>query len=170
MPKTKFESIIFTAITAWTMVYIMTLYSKVLEQGVFVNETFLLALKDMWIEYAISFCCALFISGHVAKYLAFRVVQPGDRSIVVIFMIQTFTVVSQVALMSIFGVFERYGFSAQFIPNYILTYCLNFLMALPAQLFVSGPIARALFRKMFRRVEKTQHVNIKLGCRKGVVE
>lgn len=31
MPKTKFESLIFTAITAWTMVYIMTLYNKVLD-------------------------------------------------------------------------------------------------------------------------------------------
>ena len=31
-------------------------------------------------------------------------------------------------------------------------YCLSFLMVLPAQLFISGPIARAIFRKLFRRV------------------
>ena len=30
MPKTRGESIIFTAITAWMMVYIMTLYNTVL--------------------------------------------------------------------------------------------------------------------------------------------
>ena len=30
MPKTKFQSVIFTAITAWMMVYIMTLYNTVL--------------------------------------------------------------------------------------------------------------------------------------------
>lgn len=67
-------------------------------------------------------------------------------------MIQVFAVVPQVALLSILGVFERFGATNQFIPNYIYNYCLNFLMALPAQLFISGPIARALFRKLLRRV------------------
>lgn len=151
MPKTKFESFVFTAITAWTMVYIMTLYNKVLDYGTFTNETFWIALKAMWGEYVISFLCAFFISSRVSKFLAFRVVKPGDRPIVIIFMIQVFTVVSQVALMSILGVFERFGATNQFIPNYIYNYCLNFLMALPAQLFISGPIARALFRKLFRQ-------------------
>lgn len=160
MPKTKFESLIFTAITAWTMVYIMTLYNKVLDYGTFVNETFWIALKAMWIEYVISFLCAFLISSRVSKFFAFRIVKPGDRQIVIIFAIQIFTVVSQVALMSIFGVFEKYGFTAQFIPNYLSTYCLNFLMALPAQLFISGPIARGLFRKLFRRANGANEANI----------
>lgn len=151
MPKTKFESVVFTAITAWTMVYIMTLYNKVLDYGSFTNETFWIALKAMWGEYILSFLCAFFISSRVSKFFAFRIVQPGDRPILIIFAIQTFTVVSQVALMSILGVFERFGVTDQFIPNYIYNYCLNFLMALPAQLLISGPIARALFRSIFRR-------------------
>ena len=37
MPKTKLESVVFTAITAWTMVYIMTLYNKVIDYGSFTN-------------------------------------------------------------------------------------------------------------------------------------
>ena len=53
MPKTKFESVVFTAITAWIMVYIMTLYNKVLAMGSFTNETFLIALKGMWVEFVI---------------------------------------------------------------------------------------------------------------------
>lgn len=76
MPKTKFQSIIFTAITAWIMVYIMTLYNTVLATGTFTNTTFLTALKGMWIEYIIIFLCAFFISSHLAKYFAFRIVQP----------------------------------------------------------------------------------------------
>lgn len=154
MPKTKLESIVFTAITAWTMVYIMTLYNKVIEYGAFTNETFLIALKSMWGEFLISFLCAFFISSHVAKYFAFRIVKFGDRPILIIFAIQIFTVVSQVALMSILGVFERFGISNQFVPNYIYNYCLNFIMALPAQLFISGPIARAIFHLIFRRNTK----------------
>ncbi|MER8055515.1 hypothetical protein, partial [Acinetobacter pittii] len=71
----------------------MTLYNMVLAIGSFTNETFMVALRKMWIEYIIIFMCAFFISSHVAKYFAFRVVKPGDRPIMIIFAIQTFTVV-----------------------------------------------------------------------------
>ena len=160
MPKTKFESVIFTAITAWLMVYIMTLYNTVLASGTFVNATFLIALKGMWLEFIIIFLCAYFLSSHVAKHFAFRVVKPGDRPIFIILAIQTFTVISQVALASILGVWHGYGFTRQFIPNYLTVYCRNFIMALPVQLFLVGPIARALFRLMFRRVNGAEEQKI----------
>ncbi len=156
MPKTKSESVFFTAVTAWIMVYVMTLYNTVLARGEFMNITFLLALKQMWVEYIIIFLCAYFISGRVAKYFAFRVVQPGDRQIVVIFMIQIFTVVSQVALASILGVYHGYGFTKQFVPDYLMTYCQNFILAMPLQLFVAGPAARLIFRKVFRRGDEVR--------------
>lgn len=85
MPKTKGQSIFFTAITAWMMVYAMTLYNTVLAMGEFTNSTFLIALKGMWIEYIIIFLLAYFVSGNIAKYFAFRVVQAGDRPIVIFF-------------------------------------------------------------------------------------
>ena len=160
MPKTKFESVIFTAITTWLMVYIMTLYNTVLASGTFVNATFLTTLKGMWLEFVIIFLCAYFVSSHVAKYFAFRVVKPSDRPIAIIFAIQTFTVVSQVALASILGVWHGYGFTSQFVPHYLTVYCRNFIMALPVQLFLVGPIARALFRLIFRRVNGAEEKEI----------
>ena len=147
MPKTTFQSLVFTAVTAWIMVYIMTLYNTVLSAQSFTNATFLSALKGMWVEYVIIFLCAFFISSPIAKFLAFRVVKPGDRPIFIIFAIQIFTVVCQVALASILGVYHGYGFTEQIIPNYLLTYCRNFIMALPVQLFIAGPAARWLFRQ-----------------------
>lgn len=150
MPKTKLENIVFTAITAWIMVYIMTLYNTVLAMDCFTNASFLIAFKGMWIEYVIIFLCAYFISSHIAKYFAFRIVKQGDRPIFIIFAIQIFTVVSQVALASILGVYHGYGFTSQFIPDYFSTYCKNFIMALPVQLFIAGPVARLIFRKVFR--------------------
>lgn len=48
MPRTRGESIFFTAITAWMMVYVMTVYNTVLATGSFTNMTFLIALKGMW--------------------------------------------------------------------------------------------------------------------------
>lgn len=55
MPKTKFETIVFTAITAWMIVYVMTLYNTVLATSSFTNSTFLIVLKSMWIEFVIVF-------------------------------------------------------------------------------------------------------------------
>ncbi len=150
MPQTKFQAVVFTAITAWIMVYIMTLYNTVLASGSFTNLTFWLALKGMWIEFIIIFLCAFFISGHIARKFAFRVVKPEDRPIFIIFAIQIFTVVCQVALASVLGVYHGYGFTEQFIPNYLVTYCRNFIMAMPIQLFIAGPIARGLFRCIFK--------------------
>lgn len=153
MPKTKLESIFFTAVTAWLMVYGMTLYNLVLAMGSFTNRSFLLALKEMWLEYVIIFLCAYLISSPLAKKLAFRVVQPGDRLIAIVLCIQVFTVICQVALASILAVWHGNGFTVQFVPDYLSAYCRNFLMALPLQLLVAGPIARGLFRAAFRRGE-----------------
>ena len=106
MPKTRGESIFFTSITAWMMAYVMTLYNTVLATGTITNLTFFIALKNMWIEYIIIGLLAYFVSGHLAKMCAFRVVQPGDRPIFIIFAIQTFTVIWQVAFASVISVFH----------------------------------------------------------------
>lgn len=55
MPKTKFEAIVFTVITAWMIVYVMTLYNTVLATSSFTNSNFLIVLKSMWIEFVIVF-------------------------------------------------------------------------------------------------------------------
>jgi hypothetical protein len=149
MPKTRGESIFFTAITAWMMVYVMTLYNMVISTGSFTNASFLIALKGMWIEYIIIGLLAYFVSGYLAKMCAFRVVQPGDRPIFIIFAIQTFTVVWQVLFASVLGVYHEYGFTANFIPDYLITYCKNFIMAFPLQLIIAGPAARLIFRTIF---------------------
>ena len=151
MPKTRFQSIVFTAITAWIMVYIMTLYNTALATDTFINHTFIVAFTSMWPEFVIIGLCAYFISSHVARKLAFRVMKPTDRPIFIIFAIQTFTVVVQVALASIIGVWHAGGFGRQFIPTYIMTYCQNFILAFPVQLLLAGPIARNIFRVLFGR-------------------
>ena len=155
MPKTKMESVVFTAVTAWIMVYIMTLYNTVLATDSFTNATFLIALKGMWVEFIIIFLCAFFLSSRVAKFFAFRVVKPGDRPIAIILTIQVFTVVCQVALASIIGLYHGYGFDGNWLPNYLMTYCRNFVMALPVQLLIAGPIARWIFRRVFHPETQT---------------
>ena len=117
MPETKVESIIFTAVTAWIMVYIMTLYNTVIAGEDFVNATFLVALRGMWLEFVLIFLCAYFISGPAARRLTFRIVKSEDRPIVIIVTMQIFTVVFQVALARILGGYYSYGLTAQLIPD-----------------------------------------------------
>ena len=159
MPRTRGESIFFTVITAWMMVYVMTLYNTVLATGSFTNATFLIVLKGMWIEYIIIALLAYFVSSHLAKMCAFRVVQPGDRPICIIFSIQIFTVIWQVAFASILGVYHGYGFTRNFIPDYLITYCRNFIMAFPLQLIIVGPLARLIFRTLFIKHKKDKCIN-----------
>lgn len=151
MPKTKPQSLFFTAVTAWMMVYGMTLYNIVLAAGSFTNATFLFALKDMWLEFVIIFFCAYFISSPLAKRFAFRIVRPDDRPIAIILTIQVFTVIFQVLMASVLGAWHAYGFTADFLPNYLTCVCKNFVMALPLQLIVVGPIARGIFRAVMRQ-------------------
>ena len=72
MPKTKGESIFFTAITAWMMVYVMTLYNTVIAMGSFTNAAFLIALKGMWIEYIIIALLAYFVIRPSCKNVRFQ--------------------------------------------------------------------------------------------------
>lgn len=80
MPKSTIESTVFTAVTAWIIVYIMTLYNVVVASNSFSNCTFIIVLKGMWIEFNIIFLCAYFISSHVAKHFPFKAVNGQDKA------------------------------------------------------------------------------------------
>lgn len=96
----------------------MTVYNTVLATGSFTNTTFLIALKGMWIEYIIIGLLAYFVSGHLSKMCAFRVVNlaTGRFSLCD----QTFTVIWQVAFASVIGVYHGHGFTANFLYRIIL--------------------------------------------------
>ena len=77
MPKTRFQSIIFTALMVFCIVYCMTVYNIALKFGGLNNLVFLLALKEMWLEYVVVFCLIYFVITNTAKKLAFRVIDPA---------------------------------------------------------------------------------------------
>lgn len=151
MPKSNLENFIFTFITAFGMVYGMTIYNMVLNTQNFENKTFLSALHSMWIEFVIVLICALFIAPPIAKNLAFRIVSINDKPILIILSIQTFTVITMVTIITAFIVILHNGLTIQFIPIYIKSYVINFAMALPLQIFLIGPLTRKIFKLIFRR-------------------
>lgn len=139
MPKTTHESIFFTLVTAWMMVYGMTLYNLVRLSSQFTNASFLLVLKEMWLEYILDRALRLLSPPAAGPQAGIPVVQPGDRPICIILCIQVFTVLCQVALASILAVWHGNGFTAQFLPDYLSAYCRNFLFALAAPDFTGRP-------------------------------
>ena len=85
MPKTKFESVIFTLIMVFCMVFCMTCYTIALKMGGLNPQVFVLAIKELWLEYVVVFCLIFFLITKAAQKLAFRIVTPGqDKPIFII--------------------------------------------------------------------------------------
>ncbi len=152
MPKTKFQSFIFSLIMVFFMVYCMTAYSIALKMGGLTYNVFLLAIKEMWIEYAIVFVLIFFIISKLAQKLAFRIVTPGvDKPIFIILSIQCFTVCLIVPTITLIVTFIHNGFTAQWFTQWIELAFQCFPVALCLQFFFIGPLVRFIFRLIFKK-------------------
>ena len=103
--------------------------------------------------------CDWFIASPIAKGVAFKLfVKPGQTSPrVIVLIVSSCMVVPMVTIMSLYGAFEAAlhmpGGVAVALPTIPLMWVrnigLNFIMALPWNLLVAGPIARGVFRRAF---------------------
>lgn len=150
MPKTRFQSIIFTALMVFCMVYCMTVYNIALKFGGLNNLVFLLALKEMWLEYVVVFCLIYFVITNTAKKLAFRVIDPAkSQPIFLVLAIRCFTVCQIVPAITLFATVVHNGISAEWFAQWIQLAVTCFPMALCVQVFFVGPFVRLVFRRIF---------------------
>lgn len=151
MPKTKFQSFIFTLIMVFCMVYCMTLYTISLQNGGFENQFFILALKEMWIEYIIVFVLIFFAITKIAQNLTFSLFSPEkDKPIFIVLSMQSFTVAFIVPVITLIATFLHNGLSENWISQWFQTAILCFPMAFFLQIFFIGPLVRKIFRLLFR--------------------
>ena len=134
MPKTKFQNVIFTLMMAFLMVYVMICYNISLNIGGMSNQVFLMAFGEMKIMWPVAFVLEFFIVDNLAHVLAFRIVTPKDRPIVI-------TIAISVMIIKNAG--------SQFIAVWIQTTFMNFPVAFFWQLMYCGPLIRFIFTKMF---------------------
>ena len=127
MPKTKFPSIVFTALMVFSMVYCMTVYTVALKFGGLSYQVFSLAIKEMWLEYIVVFCL-----------------------IFLVLAIQCFTVCQIVPVITLFATLEHNGISSQWFCQWIQLAVICFPMALCLQVFFVGPLVRLIFRTIFK--------------------
>ena len=144
MPKTLPERIFFTIVMAAIMVYGMIVYNVALNTGGVTNATFVMALHEMPIMVPIACVLEFFVVEKLATGLAFMFMRPTDRPQFITYAISLMIVCIMCPVMSLIAtvLFKEPGFGT-WVP-----------MALCWQLLYCGPLARAIFRLVFRRGAK----------------
>ena len=148
MPKTKFQNVIFTLMMSFLMVYAMICYNISLNIGGMSNQVFLMAFGEMRIMWPVAFILEFFLVDSLAHKLAFRMVTPQDRPIVITLAISIMIICIMCPIMSLVAtlLFKEPSFG-----TWVHTFGCNFPMALCWQMFYCGPLSRFIFRAIFRR-------------------
>ena len=149
MPKNKFQDVVYTIIMATIMVYGMVVYNVALNTGGVRGETFLLALHELLIMVPIAFILEFFVVDNLAHKLAFRMVTPQDRPIVITLAISVMIICIMCPVMSLIATLLFKNAGSQFIAVWLQTTFMNFPVAFFWQLMYCGPFIRLIFRKMF---------------------
>ena len=150
MPKTKFQSVIFTLMMVFCMVFCMTVYTTALNAGGLAYSIFAEALRDMWIEYAVVFVLVFFFITPEALKLMRKYFDPEKNSpLLCTIATQSFTVLMVVPCITLFATFLHSGFTADWFVIWISTLAKCFPAAYILQVFFVGPFVRFVFRTIF---------------------
>ena len=154
MPTNKRESLIFTFIMCFAMVLWMSIYNVALHQGALTMGAVAQAWLGFPVAYVFAMCADWFVAAPLAKGFAFRfLVTPGKSlPLAMTLAVSSCMVVPMVIIMSLFGAVEVASQAGEFaaIPfMWISNIPTNFIMALPWNLLVAGPVSRFVFRRAF---------------------
>lgn len=148
MPKTKFQNVIFTLMMSFLMVYAMICYNISLNIGGMSNQVFLMAFGEMRIMWPVAFILEFFLVDSLAHKLAFRMVTPQDRPIVITLAISIMIICIMCPIMSLVAtlLFKEPSFG-----TWAHTFGCNLPMAFFWQMFYCGPLSRLIFRTLFKK-------------------
>ncbi|MDH6370429.1 sterol desaturase/sphingolipid hydroxylase (fatty acid hydroxylase superfamily) [Paenibacillus sp. PastF-3] len=147
MGRNKKEALLFTFIMCALMVLGMSIYNVALMEGW--SGTL---VKDVIIGYipafVIAFILDVFVVGKVAKGIAYKLVKENDPMIKKIMFISFFMVTGMVLFMSFYGAVLHVGFTSELPMAYLSAIGKNFMVALPLQILLVGPLTRFIFVKI----------------------
>ncbi|WP_212973172.1 DUF2798 domain-containing protein [Bacillus sp. J14TS2] len=153
MPTSKKENLQFGLIMCFLMVLVMTIYNLYLN-GSIGKITFIEGLFDFLIGFAVAFILDMFIVGPNAKKLAFKLTANTSKKIYTVLAISSCMVLGMAFFMSIYGLVSTYihsGFTSKSVlADYFAIFGKNFIMALPLQIIVMGPLVRHIFTKYIK--------------------
>ncbi len=146
MPKNKKESFIFTLMMCTIMVLVMTFYNMFRSHGT--EGLIVQTLIGFPLGFVVAFVGDWFLVGPLAKKVAFKFVGHNDPVIKKALVISSCMVTGMVIYMSLFGAIMGVGFTEGLLMAWLINIPLNFIVALPLQLVVAGPIVRFGFSKV----------------------
>jgi hypothetical protein len=153
MPQNKRESLIYTVIMCFCMVFWMSMYNVTLHMGYFGMDV----IREGWlgfpIAYVFAMLCDWFLVSGLAKGFAFKyLVKPDSSTLKKVIAVSSCMVVPMVIIMSMYGALEvcvSTGSWSSLIIIWLTNIPKNFIMALPFQLLIAGPLVRKVFRTLF---------------------
>ncbi|MCS5501292.1 DUF2798 domain-containing protein [Lysinibacillus sp. A4] len=153
MPTTRKESLYFGLIMCFGMVLFMTLYNFYLNDT-FGQISFLGGITDFLIGFIVAIILDLYLVGPIAKKIAFKLTANTSNVLLKILTISTCMVIGMAFFMSIYGLITSYFhnglYSNSVIKEFLSVFCRNFIVALPLQIIIMGPIVRFLFSKFIK--------------------
>lgn len=150
MGTTRIEKYAFTLLMCFFMVLGMTAYNIALADGLSLRIFSSLAV-DLWLGFFVALALDVLLVGRIAKPLAFGILKgraaPGKPLTIVT--VTLCMVTGMVLCMSVFGAVVEKGFTAAAFRRYPTIAMRNFIMALPLNLIIVGPLSRFLFIRLF---------------------
>lgn len=153
MPKNFKEEVVFTLIMAGLMVLVMAGYNVALADG-FTSGYLLEVLIGYPLALVIAIILDMIIVGPTAKHLFFNHIfkpEMEQKPAIIGICISVLMVLGMVTLMSAFGMIVTHNLAGNIAGTYLHTWGFNIIMALPLQLLIVGPIARAVLGAMQKR-------------------
>ena len=137
----------------FTMVLWMSIYNVTLHTGTLNAQV----IKDAWLGFPIAYvfaaCMDWFVVSGLAKGFAFKyLVKPDSSTLRKVISVSCSMVVPMVIIMSLYGAVEasiRMGDFSNVLFIWLTNIPKNFVMALPFQLIIAGPLVRKVFRTIF---------------------
>lgn len=160
MPKNFKEELLFTAVMAGLMVLVMAGYNIALADGFshhFIREV----LTGYPLALVVAAICDLGIIGPGVKYIFFHFIindYMKKKQIRIALTISVMMVAGMVTLMSLFGMVVTQNFGGNALLTYLHTWIFNLFMALPLQLLIVGPIARAILGAVQKRTAPAENL------------
>ncbi|WP_391122708.1 DUF2798 domain-containing protein [Psychrobacillus sp. L3] len=160
MPSNKKEGIIFGLFMCFGMVLIMSVYNTALHG--FSSFTVGSAMIQFVITFIVAFIAESFVEPKAHK---FAVSLPYDKSkeINLIVAFAFCMVPIMVLIMSVYGIILAAlmtGIEGSIFTAYLKTVGLNFIVALPSQLIIVGPISRKLLAKYIKPKTQKPELNV----------
>ncbi|MDR1179282.1 MAG: DUF2798 domain-containing protein [Spirochaetales bacterium] len=152
MPKTWFQDLVFTVIMVLIMVYCMTLYNTVLQNG-FSYSTFPASLQIMWPEALVAFILQRYVAKRIVKKLLPRLINVEDsKPLFISVSTAGLTVFLMAPMMTLSVTIMHNGITPQILIIWLKSLVLNFVFALCIQIFYVGPFVRFLFNLLFNKI------------------